>query len=131
MFGRYFVQMIFTRQHDDIDIDAMGIPGPEGHPNATRGAEREKSKKLETGPKRRGPRWDLNPRGCEQEIGPDHHHQRTGQPYTPPCVPPVLATSSAQCPPPTRRQRSVLLWLLALLATTGPLATSQLLATTG
>jgi hypothetical protein len=56
----------------DIHVDAMGIPSPEGHPNSTRGAEREKkipyirsetekSKKSEICPKRRGPRWDLNP----------------------------------------------------------------------
>jgi hypothetical protein len=66
----------------DIDIDAMGIPDPERHSNAARGAEREKkipyirsetekSKKPEICPKRRGPRWDLNPRGCEQGIGSD------------------------------------------------------------
>jgi hypothetical protein len=39
--------------------------------------ETEKSKKPEICPKRRGPRWDLNPRGYEQEIGPGH--QRTGR----------------------------------------------------
>jgi hypothetical protein len=70
----------------DIDIDAMGIPDPKGHPNAARGAERErtipyirseteKSKKPEICPKSRGPQWDLNPRGYAQEIGPGH--QRT------------------------------------------------------
>jgi hypothetical protein len=62
MFGRYFVQMIFTRQHDDIDIDAMGIPGPEGHPNATRGAEREKQKqKARNWSKKKGPTMGLEP----------------------------------------------------------------------
>jgi hypothetical protein len=58
----------------DMDMDSIDIPGPEGHPNAARGAEgeekipyirseTEKSKKPEICPKRRGPRWDLNPRG--------------------------------------------------------------------
>jgi hypothetical protein len=92
MFGQSCVQMVFTRQTNmvDIDIDAVGISGPEGqgHPNATRGAEREKkipyirsetekSKKPEICPKGRGPRRDSNARGHEQGIGPDN--QRTGR----------------------------------------------------
>jgi hypothetical protein len=83
--GHYAMDM---RDVVDVDIDSMGILGPEGHPNAARGAEREKtipyirsetekSKKPEICPKRRGPRWNLNPRGYEQEIGPGH--QRTGR----------------------------------------------------
>jgi hypothetical protein len=35
-----------------MDIDAMGVPGPEGHPNATRGAERER-KRFRTSDRRR------------------------------------------------------------------------------
>ena len=38
---------------------------------------RRKAKRKKKCPKRRGPRWDSNPRGYEQEIGPDH--QRTGR----------------------------------------------------
>jgi hypothetical protein len=77
---------IYAANMMDIDIDAMGIPGPEGHPMARpveqrerkrfrisdRRSETEKSKKLEVFVQKRGPRWDLNPRGYEQEIGPDH-----------------------------------------------------------
>jgi hypothetical protein len=33
---------IYAANMIDIDVDAMGIPGPEGHLNAARGAEREK-----------------------------------------------------------------------------------------
>jgi hypothetical protein len=63
----------------DIDIDAMGIPGPEGHPmrpveqrerkkTPYIRSEAEKSEKPEVFVQKRGPRWDLNPRGYEQEI---------------------------------------------------------------
>jgi hypothetical protein len=37
--GHYAMDM---RDVVDVDIDSMGILGPEGHPNAARGAEREK-----------------------------------------------------------------------------------------
>jgi hypothetical protein len=93
--GHYAMDM---RDMMDMDIDLMGIPGPEGHPNAARGAEREekipyirseteKSKKPEICPKRRGPRWDLNPRGYEQEIGPVAIKEQEGTIHqaTPPC----------------------------------------------
>jgi hypothetical protein len=91
--GHYAMNM---RDMMDMNMDSMGIPDPEGHPNAARGAEREKkipyirsetekSKKPEACPKRRGPRWDLNPRGYEQEIGPGHQRTRRREPSSRAC----------------------------------------------
>jgi hypothetical protein len=75
-------------KREDIGIDAMGFRGLRGirmRPREQRERKRfrisdrrrRKAKRKKKCPKRRGPRWDSNPRGYEQGIGPDH--QRTGR----------------------------------------------------
>jgi hypothetical protein len=72
----------------DIDVDAMGFRALRGirmKPREQRERKRfrisdrrrRKAKNKNNCPKTRGPRWDSNPRGYEQEIGPGH--QRTGR----------------------------------------------------
>ena len=72
--GHYAMDMRDTMRYDGyiyIVIDAMGIPGPEGHPNAARGAEREKDsvypigdgekQKARSLSKKKGPTMGLEP----------------------------------------------------------------------
>jgi hypothetical protein len=68
----------------DIDIDAIGfwaLRSIRRRPREQREREKdfvypigdgEKQKAKKNCTKRRGPRWDSNPRGYEQEIGPSH-----------------------------------------------------------
>jgi hypothetical protein len=49
----------------DIDIDPIGD------------GEKQKAQKC---PKRRGPRWNSNPRGYEQEIGPNQFRKGRHEP---------------------------------------------------
>ena len=44
--------------------------------------EKQKAKNC---PKRRGPRWDSNPRGYEQEIGPNHLRKGRHEPSSCAC----------------------------------------------
>ena len=90
------------------DIADMGVLPPGGkkyHPDdwgsndalhSRQGAEREKkilyirsetekSKKQNNCPKRRGPRWDSNPRGYEQETGPNHLRKGRHEPSSHAC----------------------------------------------
>jgi hypothetical protein len=85
---------IYAANMMDIDIDAVGIPGPEGH--LMRPVEQRERKGLRISDRRRrkaksqkfvqtrGPRWDLNPCGYEQGIGPDH--LRKGRHEPPSCA---------------------------------------------
>jgi len=45
----------------------------------------EKQKAKKGCPKRRGPRWDSNPRGYEQEIGPNHLRKGRHEPSSYAC----------------------------------------------
>ena len=82
---------IYAANMMDIDIDAMGIPDPEGHPMRPVEQRERKRKGLRISDRRRrkaksrslskkgGPRWwDLNPRGYEQGIGPGHRRKKGG-----------------------------------------------------
>jgi hypothetical protein len=81
----------------DIDIDAIGFWALRGIGRRPREqserekrvlyirSETEKSKKQKKCPKRRGPRWDSNPRGYEQGIGPSHLRKRRHEPSSCAC----------------------------------------------
>jgi hypothetical protein len=80
----------------DIDIDAIGFRALRGirrRPREQRERKRfcisdrrrRKAKSKKKCPKRRGPRWDSNPRGYEQEVGPNHLRKGRHEPSSCAC----------------------------------------------